>query len=176
MITVPTQLYIGLDARDDSDVPLGNATPYGTDKAFLQRKDTIDRWAVPKARWDGKGFSTPPAIEARLIDNVPTEGFQISKAVRNSGWNSGNVAWRIEDPRGYDLEISAANFAAIVASGSITKGKIKGACVWAREGAQNVLLPITSKPYKDMIKALARSTKNKNKKDNTCQNHVDTSN
>lgn len=161
MITVPAQLYVGLNKRDDSDVPLGFAAPFGTDKAFEKRKETVDRWAQPSSRWirEQNAYVTDPAIDPLTIDNTPSEGFQISKSVRRTGWNGGNVVWRLEDPRGFELEISSANFAAIVNHCKMDKGLIKGKCVWGREGAQNVLLPEGSEPYKEAFKATARAAK-----------------
>jgi hypothetical protein len=84
----------------------------------------------------------------RIIDNVPLEGFEIGKTVRRSGWSGGgNVKWRITDPRGFDLEISSENFASLVDCADLTKGLIQGKCAWGRDGARNILLPVSSTPF-----------------------------
>lgn len=175
MITVPKQLYVGLNQRDDSDVPLGFATPFGTDKAFERRKETVDRWARPRSYFDRElgTYVDNPLIPPKVIDNTPVTGFQISKSVRRTGWNGGNVVWRLEDPRGFELEISSANFAAIVNHCNMDKGLITSKCVWGREGAQNVLLPEGSEPYNEAFKATARAAKKVKKSEIKAGNMVE---
>lgn len=144
MIKIPDKYYVGVRARDEDDVkeiPLGFATPNTGDAAFLKRKATVDNWTGSAK---GTRFET--------FDNVLVEGFRISQSVRRYGWNGGgNVLWRIEDPRGFELEISSANFASIVDCATIDKGVISGKCVWGREGAINILLPEASEPYQEAV-------------------------
>lgn len=80
----------------------------------------------------------------KILDNVPLEGYQLTKEVRRSGWNGGNVVWRILDPRGFELEISSANLARIIDCSCIKEGVITEPCIWGRSGAANVLLPVSS--------------------------------
>ncbi len=83
----------------------------------------------------------------KILDNVPLEGYQLTKEVRRSGWNGGNVVWRILDPRGFELEISSANLARIIDCSCIKEGVITEPCIWGRAGAANVLLPVSSDIY-----------------------------
>lgn len=154
-ITIPDSHYVGYhrQAAVVSDLPLGFATPYATDAAFEKRKDTVDSWASQQYRW-GNNKDVPP-LEAQILPNVLQEGFTIAKSVRRHGWNGGNVVWRVEDPRGFELEISSANFAKIVDCTTIVNGVIQGKCVWGREGASNVLLPENSEPYQSAVHATA---------------------
>ena len=46
-IKFPDKHYVGFQSRPSVDeVPLGFMTPFGTDKAFEQRKSTVDTWAA----------------------------------------------------------------------------------------------------------------------------------
>lgn len=141
MIKIPEKYYVGIRATSGSDIPLGFATPFGTDAAFQKRKATVDNWTGKKDK--GARFET--------YDNVLLEGYRISQEVRRYGWNGGNVVWRIEDPRGFELEISSANFASIVDCCVIDKGVIISKCIWGREGSANILLPENSGPHKEAM-------------------------
>ena len=89
----------------------------------------------------------------KILDNVPNEpqlGFRITKMVSRSGsWNGGNKLVRIEDPRGFELEISVDNLVKAMSTTTFTDGVCQEECVWGRDGANNVLLPVNSEPYKE---------------------------
>jgi len=170
--TIPEKLYVTVqyrsDVADNAGGLLGFASPYTKDAAFEKRKSTQDSWAygygsemeitdtdsviiktVPSnAKWDKTSLFVY-RCQPRIIKNEPVEGFEIAKSVRRYGWNgSGNVKWRITDPRGFDLEISSENFASVIDCVDMEKGLIKGKCAWGRQGSQNILLPEVSEPYK----------------------------
>lgn len=150
MIILPEQLYVGIrpQAEGENQLPLGFATPFGTDKAFEKRKKTVDSWTGSSRHQTVTG--NKPRFE--VLDNALLDGYRISQSVRRYGWNGGNVVWRIEDPRGFELEISSSNFASIVDCVTLTSGAIEGKCIWGREGATNVLLPEASAPYQEAVK------------------------
>jgi hypothetical protein len=176
--TISEKLYVTIQYRSDAgndDGHLGFASPYTKDAAFQKRKATQDSWAygygttIEIDEDDNVTFSATEQSKVdaasafiggwypKVIKNEPVEGFEIAKSVRRYGWSgSGNVVWRITDPRGFDLEISSDNFASIIACVDMQKGKILGKCVWGREGSKNVLLPEVSEPYQE---ALARTKK-----------------
>lgn len=143
MIKIPDKYYVGVRAKaaKDKEIPLGFATPNTGDAAFQKRKKTVDAWVG-----GGKG------ARHETFDNVLVEGFRISQSVRRYGWNGGNVVWRIEDPRGFELEITSSNFASIVDCTTLDKGVIAGKCVWGRDGSTNILLPEASEPYQEAVK------------------------
>lgn len=143
VMTIPEQHFVGYQKSrvkakgQDADLPLGFATPYAEDAAGEKRQATVRGWA-------DKGS------ECHILPNTLAAGFKLSKSVRrHSGWGNGNVVWRIEDPRGFELEISSPNFASIIACTTIENGEIAGRCVWGRDGARNVLLPENSEPYQN---------------------------
>ena len=92
----------------------------------------------------------------KLYDNVPNEariGFRITKSIsRGSSWNGGNKVVRIEDPRGFELEISVDNLVKMMSMCTFVGGVCQEACVWGRMGAANILLPVTSDEYKEAVK------------------------
>jgi hypothetical protein len=175
--TIPARLYVTIQYRGDSSTEsglLGFASPYEKGAAFLKRKSTQDSWAYGHGatvtideednvtvtgegrrggygggeKWDATMLFVANCYP-RIIDNSPIEGFQIGKSVRRTGgWGgSGNVVWRLADPRGFELEIGSENFARIVDCTTIVNGVIQGKCAWGRDSGKNVLLPECSEPY-----------------------------
>ncbi len=186
-IIVPKQAYIGFQERLTGDwnaprdekerIILGFMTYYEENKAFEQRKGTIDSWAKPyyleqihegDSRWSehlekferGRIEVPLPDLEAKIMDNPLQSGFKMSREVkRTSSWNGGNVVWRIEDPRGFELEIQSGNMAKIMEYCIIDHGEIQGKCVWAwdkSKGSRLVLLPENSEPYLEAMKDTKR--------------------
>lgn len=140
-IKLPEQFYCGFQRRSEDEL-LGFMTPFGTDKAFEKRKETVDSWATP--RWDQKGKEK---IEPNIIDNELLDGFRLDRHIKRYGWNGGNVVVRVEDPRGFELEISVANLCKILENNTVENGVIKNRCIWGRDGARNILLAENSEPY-----------------------------
>lgn len=149
MIKIPAQHYIGLRKQDESKLPLAFATPYEDNAAFRKRKETVDRWS--------EGYHKVKKIAAQTVDNVLMEGFRIAEDIRRIYWGGGNVVWRVEDPRGFELEIPSSNLARILDCTTVINGVIQGKCIWGRDGAQNLLLPEKSEPYTEATANTARS-------------------
>lgn len=129
---------------------LGFATPDGTDKAAEKRKDTVRGWASQYVyEYDSNGRGTRVKLESefRTFDNVPIEGFNLGKSV--SRWSTSNKWFRITDPRGFDLEISAENISEIVQTCDILKGEIQGKMVWMRDGSTNYLVHESHREYQN---------------------------
>lgn len=162
MITIPKQHYVGLRGQraDESRLPLGFATPADDahTKTFAKRVETITNWCNTFKHYANAGEQQN--LGNKIVDNIPLEGYRIADSVRRTGWNGGNVVWRIEDPRGFELEISSANFGRIVDCTTIVNGVIQGKCAWGRDGAVNVLLPENSDPYKEAFTNTVRSSTN----------------
>lgn len=159
MIVIPKHLYAGLKNQDgeESRFPLAFVTPYEPDtKAFEKRLETINSW-VQGYSWQNKSGAKQP--EPMTLANAPRDGFKIADSIRRTGWNGGNVVWRMVHPSGFEFEISSANLARILDCTTIKNGEIEGACVFGRDGAQNVLLPITSEPWLEAQKNTQRAAK-----------------
>jgi hypothetical protein len=160
MITIPKQYYVGRRKQSaaEGSVSLGFATPYDDNhtKAFEKRKATVDSWT-------GQYGAKPD--NSLIIDNTPVEGFKIGESVRRVYWGGGNVVWRIEDPRGFELEIASSNLARIIDCANLVSGVIQGKCVWGRDGGQNVLLPENSEPFKEATTNTIRASQKVSLKD-----------
>ena len=136
-----SQLYVGV-RKAASGTPLGFATPFEDNTAGRKRQETVRNWVG----------GTEPDIAYK--NNVPAPGFKITDDVKRVYWGGGNVVWRVEDPRGFELEIQSNNLMAIIQSCGIQEGGlIPGNCVWGRSGGDNILLHETSDEYKDAVKA-----------------------
>lgn len=67
-------------------------------------------------------------LQPRVIKNEPMTGFKISKSVSRA--STSNKLIRIEDPRGFELEIAVANLVALLETGTVTKNEFIGAMQW----------------------------------------------
>lgn len=169
---IPDKLYATIQHRKEGNefpTRLGFISPYEKNAAFRKRKESQDTWAYGRGTdfiiKEDEGVihgtnGTKDVAEyfmtnafPRIIKNEPATGFEIARSVRRSGWKgAGNVLWRIQDPRGFEVEIISENFASIVDCTTIVNGVIQEECVWGREGSVNVLLPTNSEPYKEATK------------------------
>lgn len=88
-----------------------------------------------------------PAKEGyeHIADNSPTTGFYVGCSV--SRWSTSNKLFRVEDPRGFTVEIPTDNLATLLHHTTVIKGVVQEPCVWGRDGANHILLPINSEPY-----------------------------
>lgn len=129
------KLYVGFQRERymNADTPrvLGFAVPYGTTKAEQKRMDTVDRWSNKKE-------------DCRTIENKPTRGFKLLEVV--SRYSTSNKLFRVLDPRGFELEISADNLLDLAMASTIVKGEIIEECVWAQHNGV-YLMPTSSEQY-----------------------------
>jgi hypothetical protein len=153
---LPDQYYCGFNRRGDDEL-LGFMTPFGTDAAFDKRKYTVDSWS--------NSNRSKEKIEPIVFNNVLMEGFRLDRHIKRYGWNGGNVVVRVEDPRGFEVEISVANLCKILQNNTIENGLIKAKCIWGRDRAQNILLTENSQPYLDAIQNTQRQLKSVSARD-----------
>jgi hypothetical protein len=143
-IKIPAKHYVGMVKRQTEKIPLGFITPWGEDAAAKKRIATVDSWAK-------QGHYGNKQLPAMTIDNVPMAGFKMTTDIRSSSYG-GVDKWRIEDPRGFELEITSHNLAQLLSVGMIDRGEIMDTCVWARSGQNNVLLSTNTEEYKAAVK------------------------
>jgi len=148
-IKIPEKVYIGFQGRRSQDeVPLGFMTPYTDDQAGANRRATVDQWA--------RGYGREKTFNSVILENKPMVGFKIGRAIRRHRSWGGNASYvRIEDPRGFELEISIENLVMCMVDNIIDNGEIMAECVWGRDGNRNILLPTNSEPYKDSVATTA---------------------
>lgn len=142
-IKIPEKHYVGMVKRQTEKIPLGFMTPWGEDAAAKKRMATVDTWA-------NRGYNSTK-LEPMIIDNKPLNGFKMTTDIRSSSYG-GSDKWRIEDPRGFELEITSHNLAELLSVGMIDRGEIMDTCVWARDGQQNVLLSTSTPEYKAAVR------------------------
>jgi hypothetical protein len=120
----------------------------------------VDDWADNRYRNNTK-------LPAKSFENKPLSGFKLGKNVRHggSGWGQGNVKWRIEDPRGFELEISSPNLSAILEFCTLENGEILQPCLWGRLRSENILVPVNSDVYEAAQANTARVAKKASLKD-----------
>jgi hypothetical protein len=160
-IKIPDKHYVGFQKRGEDEIPLGFMTPDGEDQAAVKRKATVDSWAS-----GGYYARQNVAIPAQSFENKPMLGFKMGRNVKHGyGWGQGNVKWRIEDPRGFELEISSPNFAQIISLCVLEQGEIQEKCVWGRLGNENILIPVNSDVYKAAEANTARLNKSASLRD-----------
>lgn len=154
-VTIPNKHYVGMVVRSESKIPLGFITPWGEDKAAQKRMATVDSWCS-----NTRKGSLPTSV----IENTPMLGFKMSGDIRR-GMQGGQDKWRIEDPRGFELEITSGNLCMLLADTTLEKGEILDKCVWARQGGQNVLLTVESEEYLEAVKMTTIATSTASWKD-----------
>jgi hypothetical protein len=133
-VKISDKLYVGFQRErySKSDTPriLGFAVPYGNTKAEQSRIETVDNWS-------------DRSETARIIENKPIRGFKLTDVV--SRCSTSNKLFRVADPRGFELEISASNMLDLISSSTIVKGEIIEECIWGVES--KVYLINTSSDY-----------------------------
>ncbi len=144
-IKIPGKHYVGMVQRSNEKLPLAFITPNGEDAASTKRIDTVNDWVKNNGRYGGN-----KALPSMVIDNVPLSGFKLTADIRSSSYG-GLDKWRIEDPRGFELEITSGNLARLLSVGMIDRGEINDQCVWGRDGANNVLISVNTDEYKEAV-------------------------
>lgn len=131
MIKIHDKLWVV--KRTSSDVNLAYMTYYEKNAACEKRQAT-------GRSWGGIG-----GTEEATYDNSPQEGIKIAGSV--SRWSTSNKLFRVEDPRGFTVEIPTSNLSALLQCTTVTNGVVMEPCVWGREGSNHILLPVGSEPY-----------------------------
>lgn len=146
------EFYVGFKAQGGNSLPLAFLTPFDGTAAFKKRKETVDSWATTYGVVNGK-YQKEAGIPAINVKNEPLDGFKVAESVkRTGGWNSGNVVWRIEDPRGFEWEIPSPNLAQIITQTGISAGGvINGRCIIGRLGSTNILIPEGTDLWDQMV-------------------------
>ena len=134
---IPEEHYVGHRPSENDSSPLAFMTPEGTDSQAKKRKETVTSWSGGK-----NGVF-------KVLKNKPMKGFKIAKEVRR--WRTSNVLWRVDDPRGFTLEISSGNMAYIMTHSTIKDGEIENELVWCRNGADNFLLPVGTEEHESYL-------------------------
>ena len=102
-----------------------------------KRIQTVDNWADKD-------------IDSRIIKNDPSAGFVLEDVV--SRYSTSNKLYRVLDPRGFELEISAENLLDLILKATISKGRIVDDCVWLYgNNGKPYLVTKDDSVYKDVV-------------------------
>jgi len=144
-IFIPNKWYCGFKSNG-SEVPLGFIIPDIDDDKGIKNRAKVDAWRSK-------------SINAVSFDNTPVMGFKVARSITRGGWRSTTEILRVEDPRGFELEITVANFIMLMSNNMIDNGEIMAECVWAREGERIRLLAVNSEPYLEAMENTNRFSK-----------------
>lgn len=100
--------------------------------------------------WNGWRDENIPNDE---FENVPIEGFVLNKKAGGDryGWNPRQTYCRVYDPRGFEFEITIPNLLYILENTNCIKGKgLEGEFVYGWDGADLILMPVSSPDYKQI--------------------------
>lgn len=117
-----------------------------SNSAFMNKVETGCKWA---------GVSVDTS-SGEYLENAPVEGFYIGSSV--SRWTTSNKLFRVKDPRGFVVEVPTDNIATLLHLTTVKNGVVQEKCVWGRDGANHILLPVNSEPYMDGLKNNVKRT------------------
>lgn len=80
------------------------------------------------------------------VPNEPTTGIYIGSSVER--YSTSNKLFRVQDPRGFTVEVPTDNIATLLHNSTVVNGYIQEPCVWARDGG-HILLPVNSNVYRE---------------------------
>ncbi len=138
---IPKKHYVGIVSRSSDVYHLAFMTEDGDDASSIKRKQTVDTWV---GRNRGKS-------ESVVLDNVAMAGFRLSKGICERHRSGVRTKWRVEDPRGFEIEITWQNLEYILENCVIDRGEILADAIWARESGDNYLLVAGTELHSDTI-------------------------
>lgn len=150
-IKIFDKLYVGFHRMGGERMPVGRIVNYVDNKTNQRLRDKIDDWA-------SYGAGSKTKLNSIIIDNTPMTGFRISRSQINAGWYQTPDFIRVEDPRGFEVDITIPNMIMLTDNNILDNGEIMQECIWGRDNAINVLLPVNSTPYKEAIQNTDRQT------------------
>ena len=138
-MNIPSQLHVGFQTRSDTYTGKLGYVIY-TDEKGKRRKE---------GSWEGWRSKD---IDPLDVENVPTSGFVLNRKAGGVGsgwgWNDRVEKVRVYDPRDFEFEISIPNLLFILSECNAIKGKgLEGEFVYAWNGTELILLPVTSQEY-----------------------------
>lgn len=140
-----TDAFGNYQSREISVRRFGFLHPHDNTAADAKRKETQFSWAYDGtvyqvgSEWWHKGVDRPwqtripydrpidPEYAPCVYDNEPLTGFKIIDTVHRY---RGNKLFKVEDPRGFDVEITVESLYKILMAGEINRGEIITPCIW----------------------------------------------
>lgn len=141
-LIIPEKLNVGFQKRSDTYTGKLSYIIYWDAKGVLRKQTSWESWRDKN-------------IPNEVFLNEPTEGFVLNKKVGDHkthfGHRSAHI--RIYDPRNFEFEIGVDNLLYILSQCDCSKGKgLEGKFVYAWNGTDLVLLPVSSPEYRASAK------------------------
>lgn len=152
MIKFQDKLWYVITASTYQDTNLAYMCHYDKTKACEKRQDTGRRWAQSGEWNEDRTKHTDLFGEEHIVPNLPSTGFKLGSVV--SRYSTDNKLFRVTDPRGFEVEISAGNVSALLQDATVINGEVQEECIWGRDSGGNVLVVMDSKCYFDNMAEL----------------------
>lgn len=138
-VFIPEKCRVGWRNRTDTYTKKLAYIIYYDEKGKIRKETSWEGWR-------------DKSIEPQDIDNVPFDGFLLNKGIQRCNYghfSSGRSLVRIFDPRlgGIEFEVSIDNLLYILMHDDCTKRELIGKYVYAWDGKDLVLLPVSSDDY-----------------------------
>lgn len=137
---IPSKIKVGFQERQGTFTGKLAYVIYFDTKGVLRKETSWNGWRDEN-------------IDALEIDNSPRAGYIFNKGVQRGGyhWGSGRSSIRVYDPRDFEFEISVENLMGLLMHSDVSKRDIVEECVFAWDGPELVLLPVSSEAYQSSI-------------------------
>lgn len=136
---IPKTIRVGFQSRQDTFTKKLAYVIYIDDAGKVRKETSWNSWRDKK-------------IDAVDYENKPRKGFMFNKGVQRDGyWGSGRSVIRVYDDRDFEFEISVTNLIGILMHADVSKREIDEECVFAWNGTELVLLPVTSVEYQAAV-------------------------
>lgn len=139
-IFVPRKINVGFNHRDDVSTGKLAFVIYYDEKGVLRKEKSWQEWREEN-------------IPNEHYDNLPTRGFVLSKKVGgySSCWNQRQLYVRVQDPRGFEVEITIPNLLYILENTNSIRGKgLDGEFTYGWDGTELVLVPVDCPDYAEI--------------------------
>ena len=138
MYILPSHIYkVQRGTNDDS---LGFITHFHEEKEnsnFKNRQTTMHHWVT--------GYNGTNPINEDTFQNIPLTGFKIyHKEIR---YYNSNIAWKIQDPRGFIIEVYSDVLLNLINNCTIINGNIQETCIYGWNNTSLKLIPVPSEEY-----------------------------
>lgn len=145
MIFIPKTCKIGWQARKDTFNGKLSYIIYYDEKGVLRKEKSWEGWRDKD-------------IEPQELDNSPFDGFILNKGIQRCNYDhfsSGRSLVRVYDSRldGIEFEVSIDNLLYILMHDDCTKRELMGKYVYAWQGTELILLPVSSEDYEKAMES-----------------------
>lgn len=137
---LPKEIKVGYQERGSTYTGKLAYVIYIDEKGKVRKEKSFDSWRNHD-------------LGVNQYDNTPTEGFVLNKKAGgySTGWNHRQTYVRVYDPRGFEIEVSVQNLLHILDNTSSIIGKgLEGEFVYAWQGTELILLPVSSPDYEGL--------------------------